>query len=47
VKYGVNVPLSQGLEIEASLFGEVCGTEDKKEGSLAFIEKRKPEFKNK
>lgn len=47
VKYGVNIPLSQGLELEASLFGDVCGTEDKKEGTLAFTEKRKPEFKNK
>lgn len=37
----------QGLNIEASLFALCCGTEDFKEGTLAFLEKRKPLFKNK
>lgn len=39
--------LAQGLNYEASLFALTCGTEDFKEGTSAFIEKRKPVFKNK
>ena len=38
--------LTQGLKYEASLFGLVCGTEDFREGTTAFLEKRKPDFKN-
>ena len=30
---------------EASLFGRVCATEDMKEGTRAFLEKRSPEFR--
>ncbi|MDA0986137.1 MAG: enoyl-CoA hydratase-related protein, partial [Bacteroidetes bacterium] len=39
-------PLVIGLRTEATLFGECCATEDMKEGTQAFIEKRKPDFKN-
>ncbi len=33
-----------GFEEEANLFGSVFATEDKKEGTAAFLEKRKPVF---
>ena len=36
---------SEGLAYESKLFGEICGTNDFKEGTLAFLEKRKAEFK--
>jgi enoyl-CoA hydratase len=35
----------EGLMYESKKFGDVCGTEDFKEGTLAFLEKRKAEFK--
>ncbi len=40
------VSLRDGLKLEASLFALCCGTEDFKEGTSAFLEKRKPDFKN-
>lgn len=42
---GLDVTLNQGLEIEADLFGIVSTTEDMKEGTSAFLEKRAAEFK--
>jgi enoyl-CoA hydratase/carnithine racemase len=45
VNEGVEMPLAEGLECEAELFGKSCGTDDKKEGTAAFLEKRKAEFK--
>ena len=42
---GLDVTLNQGLEIEADLFGIVTTTEDMKEGTSAFLEKRAAEFK--
>ena len=38
--------LSDGQQLEASLFGVCCDTQDFKEGTKAFLEKRKPAFKN-
>jgi enoyl-CoA hydratase len=38
--------LSDGQKLEASLFGVCCDTADFKEGTTAFLEKRKPTFKN-
>jgi len=45
VDQGLKTSLEQGLQLEANLFGLVCATEDMKEGTRAFLEKRKPEFK--
>jgi len=39
--------LNDGQNFEASLFALCCGTEDFKEGTSAFLEKRKPNFINK
>lgn len=39
------LPLSEGLKFEADMFSVCCGTEDFKEGTSAFLDKRKPEFK--
>jgi enoyl-CoA hydratase len=46
VKATDNISLNEGLNYEASLFALVCGTEDFKEGTSAFLEKRKPNFKH-
>jgi len=37
--------LDDGLYLEAALFGMACGTDDMREGTKAFLEKRKPEFR--
>src|SRR6202020_246168 len=47
VNKGMEMTLSEGLYLEAVLFGVACATEDKKEGTTAFLEKRAAQFKGK
>ena len=47
VNKGMEMTLSEGLYLEAVLFGVACATEDKKEGTAAFLEKRAAGFKGK
>ena len=42
VHRGLNLPLEEALQLEASLFGSCCETADKAEGTHAFLEKRPP-----
>jgi enoyl-CoA hydratase len=44
VNSGFDLPLDSGLELEASLFGLACSTDDKEEGTKAFLEKRTPKW---
>jgi enoyl-CoA hydratase/carnithine racemase len=45
VNKGLDTSQSQGFALEASYFGLCAGTEDKKEGTSAFLEKRAPQFR--
>jgi enoyl-CoA hydratase len=47
VAAGLDMPLAQGQEYEATLFGLICTTEDMKEGTQAFLDKRPPRFHGK
>ena len=47
INYGCDTDLKTGLTFETDKFGEIFGTQDKDEGTKAFLEKRAPEFKNK
>src|SRR5213594_5159366 len=44
VNKGLETSQSEGLSLEASLFGLCAGTEDKKEGTQAFLQKRAAQF---
>ena len=47
VNKGLEMPLPEAQVFEATLFGLVSTTEDMREGTRAFLEKRKAEFKGK
>jgi enoyl-CoA hydratase len=45
VNKGLEMPFAEGCVYEATLFGLVGATDDMREGTRAFLEKRKPGFK--
>jgi enoyl-CoA hydratase len=47
INMGLEVPLAEALAHEANLFALSFATEDMKEGTAAFLQKRKAEFKGK
>ena len=44
VERGMEMPQEEGLFLEAALFGLCCATEDMREGTRAFLEKRPAKF---
>jgi len=44
VERGMEMPQEEGLFLEATLFGLCCATEDMREGTRAFLEKRPAKF---
>ncbi|MTI67707.1 MAG: short-chain-enoyl-CoA hydratase [Firmicutes bacterium] len=47
INRGFETDIDTGMALERDLFGLCFATDDQKEGMKAFIDKRKPEFKNK
>ena len=43
---GFDEPLENGLDIELNAFAELFETDEQREGTTAFVEKRKPNFRN-
>lgn len=46
VHEGADMPFDQAQYLETALFGTIASTEDTKEGTRAFLEKRKAEWKS-
>jgi enoyl-CoA hydratase len=47
VTRGARLPFDEALRLEAELFAQLFATEDVREGTRAFLEKRRPVFKGK
>jgi enoyl-CoA hydratase len=47
VNHGMELTQQEGLYLEATLFAVCCATEDKREGTTAFLEKRAANFSGK
>jgi len=47
IERGTEMPLEEGQFLEATLFGIVAATEDMREGTRAFLEKRPAQFRGK
>jgi enoyl-CoA hydratase len=45
INKGLEMPFAEACQYEATLFGLVASTDDMREGTAAFLEKRKPVFK--
>jgi enoyl-CoA hydratase len=45
VNKGMEMPFAEACQYEATLFGLVASTDDMREGTAAFLQKRKAEFK--
>ena len=45
IEHGMEMPQEEGLFLEATLFGLCCATDDMREGTRAFLEKRPAQFK--
>jgi len=45
VNRGADLPLAEGLELETGTFAGICESRDAREGTSAFLEKRKPDFR--
>jgi enoyl-CoA hydratase len=45
INRGLELPFAEGCELESAFFGMVAATDDMREGTRAFLEKRPPSFK--